>query len=62
MLENRFPHPDSPPPTLRFPQRDGLGGVTFVTALSRGKVTARPLENQRSGGGIDLVAFFYLSL
>lgn len=25
------------------------GGVTFVTTLSRGKVTARPLENQRGG-------------
>lgn len=27
----------------------GGGGLTFVTTLSCGKVTARPLENQRGG-------------
>lgn len=29
--------------------REGGGGSTFVTTLSCGKVTARPLENQRGG-------------
>lgn len=31
--------------------------MTFVTTLSCGKVTARPLENQRGWGNIDLEAF-----
>lgn len=35
-------------------------GVTFVTNLSRGKVTARLLKT-RGVGRIDLDAFFYLS-
>lgn len=37
-------------------------GVTFVTTLSCGKVTARPPENQRGGrGSIRRLSFIYLS-
>lgn len=53
------------PPFVRLREMGlgmGGGGLTFVTALSREKVTARPLENQKGWeGSIWRLSFIYLS-
>lgn len=60
-LEYKFTLRESAPPrsAQKEVEESGGGELTFVTTLSCGKVTARPLENQRGGehrsGGFSFI-------